>query len=99
MQFNTTGATAIRRYTHAHCRARFADYCRELTNVTPIEYLLICRVEAACRAVRRETGRSNSNIGFACGFKSNQYFTSMFRRQTGLSPSECRRRDANAAGC
>ena len=72
-------------------RTRFADYCRQVTNVAPLEYLLNCRVEAARRQLRLEPGRSISDIGFACGFQSSQYFTTVFHRRTGLSPREFRK--------
>ena len=72
-------------------RTRFADYCRQITNVAPLEYLMNCRVEAARRQLRLEPGRSISDIGFACGFQSSQYFTTVFRRRTGLSPREFRK--------
>lgn len=68
-----------------------------MTNVAPIEYLLNCRVEAARRLLRTEPGRSISDIGFECGFQSSQYFTTVFRRRTGLSPREFRRLGGGAA--
>jgi AraC family L-rhamnose operon regulatory protein RhaS len=72
-------------------RTRFADYCRQITNVAPLEYLLNCRMEAARRQLRLEPARSISDIGFACGFQSSQYFTTVFTRQTGISPRQFRR--------
>jgi|SRR5271165_2481975 len=72
-------------------RTRFADHCRQITNVAPVEYLMNCRMDAARRLLRAETSRSVSDIGFACGFQSSQYFTTVFRRRTRLSPREYRR--------
>jgi AraC family L-rhamnose operon regulatory protein RhaS len=72
-------------------RTRFADYCRQITNVAPMEYLLNCRMEAARRQLRLEPGRSISDIGFACGFQSSQYFTTVFHRCMGISPREFRK--------
>jgi len=76
-------------------RTRFADYCRQITNAAPMEYLLNCRVESACRRLCHEPGRSISDIGFACGFQSSQYFTTVFHRHAGLSPREFRKRDGH----
>lgn len=76
-------------------RTRFADYCRQITNVTPLEYLLNCRMDAACRQLRLAPERSISDIGFACGFQSSQYFTTIFHRCTGLSPREFRKRNTS----
>ena len=72
-------------------RTRFADHCRQITNVAPVEYLLNCRMDAARRLLREDSRRSVSDIGFACGFQSSQYFTTVFRRRTKLSPREYRR--------
>jgi AraC-like DNA-binding protein len=72
-------------------RTRFGDYCRRITNVAPVEYLLNCRIDAARRLLRAEAGPSVSDIGFACGFQSSQYFTTAFRRRTKVSPREYRR--------
>jgi AraC family L-rhamnose operon regulatory protein RhaS len=72
-------------------RTRFADYCCQITNVAPMEFLMHCRMEAARRRLRQEPERSISDIGFECGFQSSQYFTTVFHRCTGLSPREFRR--------
>jgi AraC family L-rhamnose operon regulatory protein RhaS len=57
-----------------------------------MDYLANCRVEAARALLRSEPARSITDIGFACGFQSNQYFTAVFRRRMGLSPREFRKR-------
>jgi AraC family L-rhamnose operon regulatory protein RhaS len=77
-------------------RTRFADYCHQIANAAPMEYLLNCRVEAARRLLRLESGQSISDIGFACGFQSSQYFTTVFHRRTGLSPRDFRRHNTAA---
>ncbi len=71
-------------------RTRFADYCRQLTNVAPMDFLINSRVDAAKKLLRTQPGRSITDIGFACGFQSNQYFTTVFRSRTGKSPSKYR---------
>jgi AraC family L-rhamnose operon regulatory protein RhaS len=73
-------------------RTRFADYCRQLTNVAPMDYLANCRVEAARALLWSEPARSITAIGFACGFQTSQYFTTVFRRRVGLSLREFRNR-------
>jgi AraC family L-rhamnose operon regulatory protein RhaS len=73
-------------------RTRFADYCRQITNVAPVEYLLTCRLEAARRMLLAEPRRIVSDIGFACGFQSSQYFATVFRHRTGCSPRRYRER-------
>lgn len=72
-------------------RSRFADYCREITNLTPAEYLIRCRVEAAKVVLRTQPELSITDAAFACGFQSSQYFATVFHQQTGQSPRDYRR--------
>lgn len=82
-----------------HCglrRSRFAHYAREITGLTPVEYLTACRVAAARRALRDEPDRPVTDIAFDCGFQSSQYFANVFRRLTGVSPGAYRRNPGSA---
>lgn len=72
-----------------HCglkRSRFAYYCRQLTNRTPVEHLNHLRVQQAQRRMRERPEISLTDVALACGFSSSQYFATVFRRQTGQSP-------------
>lgn len=71
-------------------RSRFAAFCRQITNVSPIEFLTRCRVDAAAALLRREPQRSITDAAFACGFQSSQYFATVFRQQMGRSPRDWR---------
>ena len=73
-------------------RSHFSHFCRHLTNCTPVEYLTRCRVEAAARLLRAEPARPVTDIAFACGFQSSQYFATVFARQLGRSPTAYRGR-------
>jgi AraC family L-rhamnose operon regulatory protein RhaS len=78
-----------------HCglrRSRFAHYLRDITGLSPVEYLTACRVHAARRALRADPARPVTDIAFDCGFQSSQYFANVFRRLTGRSPLDYRRR-------
>ncbi|MBI5688691.1 MAG: AraC family transcriptional regulator [Verrucomicrobia bacterium] len=70
---------------------QFSQLCRRLTNDSPLRYLNLVRLEAAGRWLRREPGRSVTDIAYACGFASSQYFASQFRQHFGKTPSEYRR--------
>ncbi len=70
----------------------FVKLCHQLTNRTPARYLTWCRIEAAGEQLRREPQRSITDVAFACGFSSGQYFATVFRRQTGMTPADFRRR-------
>lgn len=69
---------------------RFSQWCRRLTNDSPLRYLNLVRLEAAARLLRSEPGRSVTDIAFGCGFGSSQYFANQFRRYHGVTPSRFR---------
>ena len=77
-------------------RSHFSHYCKHLTNCTPVEFLTRCRVEAAARQLREQPARSITDVAFACGFQSSQYFATVFARQLGLSPRAWRRADVHS---
>lgn len=68
-------------------RSRFAHYCKRLTNMTPVEYLTHCRVRAAKRLLASPASGSVSDVAYACGFETSQYFATVFRAHTGMAPS------------
>ena len=45
------------------------------------------------------TAASISDVAYACGFESSQYFATVFRRHTGRSPSAYRAERACAQAC
>jgi AraC family L-rhamnose operon regulatory protein RhaS len=78
-----------------HCglgRSRFTHYCYELTNMPPLEYLNHCRIDRACQLLEAYPKRSVTDVAFACGFASSQYFATVFRRFTDVSPQTFRRK-------
>jgi AraC family L-rhamnose operon regulatory protein RhaS len=70
-------------------RTRFAHYCRQLTNATPREHLARLRVSRA-RELLEDDALSVSEVAFACGFRSSQYFATVFRRHEGRAPRDHR---------
>lgn len=72
-------------------RYHFQRTFRPQTGETPNRYLTRLRVEAAGRALA--TGSATvTEIAGRCGFTNLAYFSSVFRRATGSSPSGYRRR-------
>jgi AraC family L-rhamnose operon regulatory protein RhaS len=65
----------------------FSSYCREQVNVGPMEYLNQCRLERAARQLCTQPELSITDVAFANGFNSSQYFATRFRRHFKLSPS------------
>jgi len=75
----------------AHCKmgvTAFSKYCRELVNIGPIEYLNQCRLERAAQQLRTGPDLTITDIAFANGFNSSQYFATRFRRRFKMSPRE-----------
>jgi AraC-like DNA-binding protein len=71
-------------------RSRFAHYCKQITNMTPIEYLTHCRLQAAAALLRGQKASSITEVAYTCGFETSQYFATVFRSNMGVSPSEFR---------
>jgi len=67
-------------------RTQFAARFTELTGDTPLTYLNRLRIRAAEKLLAT-SGRSITDISFACGFQSSQYFSTVFRQFTGTRPS------------
>lgn len=64
---------------------------REAVGRTPYEYLCRLRLEEAKRLLLTER-ESMAGIAERCGYSSQSYFNCVFRRETGMTPGEFRRR-------
>lgn len=71
-------------------RARLFDIFKAQTGLTPNHYLQRLRVERA-QSQLANTKLSITEIAHATGFSSGQYFSTVFARYTGLSPSSYRK--------
>ena len=71
-------------------RSRFAYYCRKITNMKVTEYLNHCRIEKAKHMLAYSPGMNILEIALNCGFESSQYFSTVFRKKIGVTPSEFR---------
>lgn len=69
---------------------RFVHYCRKITNLSPMQYLAKLRLDTAADMLRREPGKSITEIAFDCGFSSSQYLATTFRKQFGTTPRRFR---------
>ncbi|MCL6600239.1 MAG: bifunctional transcriptional activator/DNA repair enzyme AdaA [Alicyclobacillus macrosporangiidus] len=63
---------------------------KRLTGVTPADYLVAKRIEAAKEALRTEPLRTITEIALAVGFRSASHFSTVFRKMTGCSPKDYR---------
>ncbi|MEM1026489.1 MAG: AraC family transcriptional regulator [Planctomycetota bacterium] len=75
---------------------RFGQICRTLTNQPPIQYLNRVRIDATKKALIDNFERSITQIALAHGFSSSQYFATVFRQQTGSTPSAFRNKSSRS---
>jgi AraC family L-rhamnose operon regulatory protein RhaS len=70
----------------------FSKCCRELVNSGPIEFLKLCRLEAAAKLLVEKRETPITDIAMQCGFNTSQYFSTCFRSQYKLAPHDFRKR-------
>jgi len=70
---------------------RFVHYCKQLTNCTPVEYLNRVRIEKASELLKNKKEMNITEIAFACGFSTSQYFATVFRKQKKCTPAAYRK--------
>ncbi len=71
-------------------RTRFLHYCRQSVNVTPLELLQDLRIRRATELL--QAGRySILDVALMCGYQSSQYFATVYRRHTGITPTAAQR--------
>jgi AraC-like DNA-binding protein len=64
----------------------FIRHTRQITNMTPMQYLNHCRLTAAARLLKEQPRRNITDVALACGFSSSQYFATLFRARFGATP-------------
>ncbi|HPS55028.1 MAG TPA: AraC family transcriptional regulator [Sedimentisphaerales bacterium] len=69
-------------------RSRFSHHCKAITNMTATEYLAHCRIESAKNLLKNYPEKTISQIATLCGFESSQYFATVFKKKTNLSPRQ-----------
>jgi len=71
---------------------RFVHHVRALTNMSPAQFLRHCRLDLAVRTLREKPDTKITDIAFACGFSSSQYFATAFAQRFSCSPRAFRAR-------
>ena len=74
-----------------YSRTRLFDLFREHTGLPPADYLARLRIRRA-RELLARPGSPIGEVARECGFATLQHFSTAFRRQTGLTPTEWRNR-------
>jgi len=65
----------------------FCRFFKEMTQMTPIEYLNYYRIECACEQMMI-SDKNITEIALSCGFNDVSYFTKVFKKHKGLTPSQ-----------
>jgi AraC-like DNA-binding protein len=73
---------------------QFTHYFKQLTNHTPMQYLNSLRLDIAAAMLARDSLTNISDICYDCGFSSTQYFSTIFSKRFGYSPSSYRQEKA-----
>jgi DNA-binding GntR family transcriptional regulator/AraC-like DNA-binding protein len=69
--------------------AHFSQMFRKSTGESPHQFVLRNRIERAKQMLRTSEGRV-LDVAVACGFKTQQHFARVFRRTSGVTPTEYR---------
>ncbi len=72
------------------CTTRFVEYCRQVTNRSPMQHLNALRLEKARTLLAEHPRMPIIDVAMNCGFSSSQYFASCFGREFGVTPSAFR---------
>jgi len=67
--------------------SQFARRFKQASGVTPADCLQRLRIEEACR-ILQEGNNNITEIAFKLGFSSSQYFATVFKRYTGMTPCQ-----------
>lgn len=65
---------------------RFTHHCKRLTNLTPMRYLMIKRLEMAKKILLAQESLSIAEVAFSCGFSTSQYFSTVFKKHEKCTP-------------
>lgn len=60
-------------------------------DISPINYLIEKRIQESMNLIEN-TNYSLSDISFIVGFNSQSYYSQIFKRKTGLTPAEHRKK-------
>ena len=72
---------------------RFTHHCKQLTNLTPMRYLTMRRLEMSKKILLDKRNLTVSEVAYICGFATSQYFSTVFKKHEKCSPNEYRRRN------
>jgi AraC family transcriptional regulator, L-rhamnose operon regulatory protein RhaS len=74
----------------AECSLSRTQFSQHWTNMTPVRYLQMVRLEAAKKWLSERASATVTEIALECGFSSSQYFATCYKRRFGFSPQQTR---------
>lgn len=72
---------------------RFTHHCKQLTNLTPMRYLTMKRVEMSKNILVENENFNIAEVAYSCGFATSQYFSTVFKRLEKCTPVEYRQKN------
>lgn len=72
------------------CRSNCCKIFHSILNKSPISYLMEYRLDKSIKLLH-STSHSITEIALECGFNSSSYFTEVFRKTLGITPTEYRK--------
>ncbi len=70
----------------------FAEKVKNYTGFSPLNYLITIRISEAIKLLKRQD-LNVTDIAYETGFYSSQHFSTTFKKLTGYSPSEFKKRN------
>ena len=68
-------------------RTTFQSKVKELTGMSPIDYLTAARINRACYLLKNSSNNINE-IAYAVGYSDPKYFSRVFKRTKGITPTQ-----------
>ena len=69
---------------------RFTHHCKQLTNLTPMRYLTMKRLEVSKKTLLENKDLTIAEVAYICGFTTSQYFSTVFKKYEKCAPNEYR---------
>ena len=70
---------------------RFTYHCKRLTNLTPMRYLTMRRLEMSKKILLEHDDLTIGDVAYTCGFTTSQYFSTVFKKHEKCSPNAYRK--------
>ena len=67
---------------------RLTYHCKQLTNLTPMKYLTLKRLEASKKILLEQPFLTVAEVAYMCGFTTSQYYSTVFKKFEKCTPNE-----------